>query len=875
MRYHKAIFGARETGVPGRRSKFDRHLGITEVTQSRVVDTSAGETVRAFLSYSRKDLAFARRLGTALDAHGVEAFVDISDIQAFEDWWTRTEALIRNSEAIVFVISPNSIQSPTCLKELQYAEMLNKRLAPVILKQVEPSMIPENLRRLNFVSFEEDERFESELQKVVTALRTDIAWLRKHTELGELAYRWSSAKAGGLLLRPPLLEEAEAWIASRPRGAPHATSVTRDFIALSRSAATRRRNNLTISLIVGLILAVGLAGTALWQRGTAIEQQKLAESRRMFAEEQQKVAEQQRAFATKQEEIARKQRDVAGKQRALATKNEKEAEQQRDSALVAQSRFLADLANQRSHDGDAGTALLFGLEALPQQIAERPYVAEAEAALLRSLYSRREVELAVSYGGKIEDAIFNRDGTRVLTASAGESDNTARIWSVDKGEIIAAFVGHTGDLRSASFSSDEQRIATASSDTTARVWDVASRKTISVLRGHAGGVEAAAFSPDGQRIVTASSDRTARIWNANTGETVAILAGHSSNVLSATFSPDGRRVITASFDNTARMWDVSSFKSIAIFVGHSGIVNNAAFSPDGGRVVTSSDDKTARVWDVRTGKAVLVLSGHTQGIAHSEFSQDGRRIVTASYDGTAKVWDAQTGNLIVVLAGHAGTVLKASFDASGRRVLTSSSDGTVRVWDVEARVFGEQEQTCSRSKITLSEPFDRLARLPYEQFTIGRGTAENSRCSKLYHTLYSPMIDVVVAHAEGVASARFNHGGTRFVTASYDSTARVWVMENRRVDVVLKGHSDFVWHAEFSRDDRQIVTASVDRTSRIWDANTGILRRTLAGHAASSPMLRSTQTAPSLRLPPTTKRSSFGTSKQAKRLLKYLASGMA
>ena len=47
-----------------------------------------------FISYSRKDMAFADRLEAALKARGFEPLIDRTEIYAFEDWWKRIEALI-------------------------------------------------------------------------------------------------------------------------------------------------------------------------------------------------------------------------------------------------------------------------------------------------------------------------------------------------------------------------------------------------------------------------------------------------------------------------------------------------------------------------------------------------------------------------------------------------------------------------------------------------------------------------------------------------------------------------------------------------------------------------------------------------------------
>ena len=54
---------------------------------------------KVFISYSRKDMAFADRLEAALKARGFEPLIDRTEIHAFEDWWKRIEALIASADA--------------------------------------------------------------------------------------------------------------------------------------------------------------------------------------------------------------------------------------------------------------------------------------------------------------------------------------------------------------------------------------------------------------------------------------------------------------------------------------------------------------------------------------------------------------------------------------------------------------------------------------------------------------------------------------------------------------------------------------------------------------------------------------------------------
>ena len=121
-----------------------------------------------------------------------------------------------------------------------------------------------------------------------------------------------------MLLRSPALEEAERWIASRPRDAPAPTEETQAFVAESRRGATRRRNILTGSLAAGLVVALALAGLAYWQRGIAVQE-------RQIADQQRQRAEDTLAAATKTAnslvfDLAQRFRDTIGNSRQASSK---------------------------------------------------------------------------------------------------------------------------------------------------------------------------------------------------------------------------------------------------------------------------------------------------------------------------------------------------------------------------------------------------------------------------------------------------------------------------------------------------------------------------------------------------------------------------
>lgn len=207
-------------------------------------------------------------------------------------------------------------------------------------------------------------------------------------------------------------------------------------------------------------------------------------------------------------------------------------------------------------------------------------------------------------------ATLTPDGTKVVAPSDG---NTAQIWDVASGKAIQTLVGHTNDIISASFSPDGKKVVTASVDETARIWDADSGKELLKLdsgkelpgkvTGQIVAVRSAAFSPDGKKVATAAQHGITQIWDAESGEVLQKLDVHGKTMQFVAFSPDGKKIVTTTdtgSDTTIRIWDADSGDELRSLEGHTDVVYCAVFSPDGKKIVSASWDNTARIWDLTT-----------------------------------------------------------------------------------------------------------------------------------------------------------------------------------------------------------------------------------------------------------------------------------
>lgn len=100
------------------------------------------------------------------------------------------------------------------------------------------------------------------------------------------------------------------------------------------------------------------------------------------------------------------------------------------------------------------------------------------------------------------------------------------------------------------------------------------------------------------------------------------------------------------------------------------------------------------------------------------------------------------------------------------------------------------------------------------------------------------LLQRVEGHSDVITDVAFSSTGKRLVTSSLDATWQLFDLSGDASDTIrvksvsrIEGHSRGVTSVNFLTDE-QIVTASLDSTIRVWNASTGKLERTLSNHRA-------------------------------------------
>jgi hypothetical protein len=119
-----------------------------------------------FISYSRKDIAFVRRLAADLEKAGYDVWWDLTDLRGGDDWVRVIPAAIEASAFFLVVLSPNSAISDWVEKEYTQALGSGKKIIPIMLS---PSRVPFALNTINYVNFSSGE-YADNLESLLKAL---------------------------------------------------------------------------------------------------------------------------------------------------------------------------------------------------------------------------------------------------------------------------------------------------------------------------------------------------------------------------------------------------------------------------------------------------------------------------------------------------------------------------------------------------------------------------------------------------------------------------------------------------------------------------------------------------------------------------------
>ncbi|XP_073827468.1 eukaryotic translation initiation factor 3 subunit i [Musca autumnalis] len=215
----------------------------------------------------------------------------------------------------------------------------------------------------------------------------------------------------------------------------------------------------------------------------------------------------------------------------------------------------------------------------------------------------------------------------------------------------------------------------------------------------------------------------------------------------------------------------------------------------------------------------LMLQGHERSITQIKYNREGDLLFSCSKDQKPNVWYSNNGERLGTYDGHQGAIWCLDVDWTTSKLITGSGDMTTKIWDVEHGVViasipaKSSVRTCnfSYSGNQAAYTTDKAMGQNSELFLIDVRTADSSLADQ------SPILRIPMLQSK-ITSMLWGPLDETIITGHDNGQISIWDIRKGREVNSVNDHTGSINDMQMYKDGTMFVTASKDTTAKLFDS---------------------------------------------------------
>jgi len=227
-------------------------------------------------------------------------------------------------------------------------------------------------------------------------------------------------------------------------------------------------------------------------------------------------------------------------------------------------------------------------------------------------------------------------------------------------------------------------------------------------------------------------------------------------------------------------------------------------------MVSCSDDMTCRVWNLETTHPLRVFSSHKRPYTSCDTKDD---LVAMTTDmGTLFVYDIRSQFVLFETSLSSKPLTSCRFSSDGRLILVGG-------WDCEVKAVEIGSNAIFNSNDPHQDWITSVSTSP--KYFASSGWDEKCLVYNYNDGQFSKKY-TLQGHTNTITSCVMSKDSKQLATSSFDSTVKIWNLDNGREVKSIVGHKGRVNCVNFgTTNDKYIISGGEDRYVKFWDKNNG------------------------------------------------------